>query len=442
MRNRYENLNLILRGILSISLAIALFIFREQVIIFFTQVIIAFLFINGGAKFMQVVMWQRSNKQLSQIIMQLLVACAHLMIASWLLLEQDFTTVFLVKAIGYYQLLMAVINVMSYLLMVNDGVKHHFDILIRATIHLFFGLSSLVLPTAVDSTLIRVGWYFILLGVASIIDGRDAAKQAVRSVSHKRRWRIGAPVIFTVLLPDTLIREFNQYFTVEGVSPNTSVAIVEANRKTYNQYNAEDLEVFIHVGKTGFDRVGHVDISYKNQVYSYGNHDIESRKVFDLIGDGVLFVADKFKYIEFCMSEGSTVFVYAIRLSSQQKIALEAELENLMADTQSWELTEESQRQDYVGKMQKATEATLFKFSRGKFKTYFVLGTNCVLLADQLIGTSGVDILALNGVLTPGAYLEYFERESQKEWSFISAKFIINEGIFRDKQQKIKKEEA
>ena len=142
------------------------------------------------------------------------------------------------------------------------------------------------------------------------------------------------------------------------------------------------------------------------------------------------------------MSEGSTVFVYAIRLSSQQKIALEAELENLMADTQSWELTEESQRQDYVGKMQKATEATLFKFSRGKFKTYFVLGTNCVLLADQLIGTSGVDILALNGVLTPGAYLEYFERESQKEWSFISAKFIINEGIFRDKQQKIKKEEA
>lgn len=92
--------------------------------------------------------------------------------------------------------------------------------------------------------------------------------------------------------------------------------------------------------------------------------------------------------------------------------------------------------------MQAATNAALYKFSRSKFKTYFVLGTNCVLLSDQLIGTSGADVLALNGVMTPGAYLEYFEREAQKEWSLISAKFIINEGIFRDKQQNAKKEEA
>lgn len=439
MRGRYENLNLILRGILSIGLAVALFIFREQVIIFFTQVIIAFLFINGGAKFMQVVMWQRSNKRLSQIVMQLLVASGHLMIASWLLLEQDFTTVFLVRAIGYYQLLMAVINVMSYLLMVNDGVRYHFDILIRALIHLFFGLSSLVLPTAVERTLVRVGWYFVLLGIASIIDGRQVAKDAVRKISHKRRWRISAPVIFTVLLPDSFIRRFNQYVTLEDAE---SSAIIEQNMTTYSQYHPEDLEVFIHVGKSGFDRIGHVDISYKNRVYSYGNHDIESRKLFDLLGDGVLFVADKFKYIEFCMSTGSTVFVYAIRLSSQQKIALEADLAKLMADTQSWQLTQDSQKQDYIGKMLKATDAELYKFSRGKFKTYFVLGTNCVLLADQLIGTSGVDMLALNGVLTPGAYLDYFEHEAQKEGSVISAKFIINEGIFRNKQQTPTKKEA
>src|SRR5699024_6542131 len=132
----------------------------------------------------------------------------------------------------------------SYVVMVNDGVKHQVDTLIRAMIHLLFGLSSLVLPTAIDSTLIRVGWYFILLGFASIIDGRDATKQAVRKISHKRRWRIGAPVIFTALLPDTLIRRFNQYFTAEDT---TSSLKLEENLATYLQYNAEDLEVFIHV---------------------------------------------------------------------------------------------------------------------------------------------------------------------------------------------------
>lgn len=432
MRKRYENINLLLRGILSIALGIALFIFREQVIIFFTQVIIAFLFINGGAKFMQVVMWQRSNRRLPEIVMQLFVALGHLMIASWLLLEQDFTTVFLVKAIGYYQLLMAVINVASYLLMVNDQVKHRLDVLLRAMIHLFFGLSSLVLPTAVSSTLRRIGWYFILLGLASIVDGRDAAMLAVRKRSKNRRWRIMAPVIFTVLLPDSLIRKFNQYFTEDSTDPQSQI---EENLISYSAYTSHDLEIFIHVGKKGFDRVGHVDISYNNQVYSYGNHDIETRKVFDLIGDGVLFVADKFKYVEFCMSEGTTVFVYAIRLSNQQKIELEAELSQLLSNTDPWKLTTDSQRKDYIGRMQAKTDATLFKFKRGKFKTYFVLGTNCVLLVDQVIGTSGVDMLALNGLLTPGAYLEYFEHEALKEQSLISAKFIINEGIYRNKQR-------
>ena len=97
MRASYENLNLILRGLIAIIVGLSLFVFQEWVIIFFTQVIVAFLYINGGAKFVQVVMWQRSNRRLTEIMMQLFVASAHLMVASWLLLEQDFTTVFLVK---------------------------------------------------------------------------------------------------------------------------------------------------------------------------------------------------------------------------------------------------------------------------------------------------------------------------------------------------------
>ena len=187
MRGRFEDLNLVLRGILSMGLAISLVMFRTQIISYLPQVIIGYLFINGGAKFMQVIMWQMTKKQLSQIVLQLLVASAHLMIASWLLLEPEFATVFYVRAIGYYQLSMAVINVMSYLLTVSDRVSHSYDILIRATIHLLFGLSSMVLPTAVGSTLLRVSGYFILLGLASILDGRNALRQWLATFKQKER---------------------------------------------------------------------------------------------------------------------------------------------------------------------------------------------------------------------------------------------------------------
>lgn len=430
MRASYENLNLILRGLIAIIVGLSLFVFQEWVIIFFTQVIVAFLYINGGAKFVQVVMWQRSNRRLTEIMMQLFVASAHLMVASWLLLEQDFTTVFLVKSIGYYQILMALINLFSFSLMVKDDAGNRVDVLIRALIHLGFGLSSLILPTAINSTLNRVGCYFILLGLASIMDGRELSDKATYRSGRRRRWRITAPIWFTLLLPDSTIQKFNQYFTNKELDAQQ---FVQQNREVYVNYDPLALEVFIHVGKEGFNRVGHVDISYQDKVYSYGNHDIESRQLFDLIGDGVLFVVDKQKYIEYCMQEGSTVMVYGIHLSNLQKIALEAELAAIKKDTMVWHLTTDAQRHDYIGRMQLATQAQLYKFKRGKFKTYFVMGTNCVLLADQVIGTSGMDILALNGILTPGSYLAYFERESMKKGSFISAKFVINEGIYQEK---------
>lgn len=186
MRASYENLNLILRGLIAIIVGLSLFVFQEWVSIFFMQMIVAFLYINGGAKFVQVVMWQRSNRRLTEILMQLFVAAAHLMVASWLLLEQDFTTVFLVKSIGYYQILMAFINLFSFSIMVKDDVRNKVDVFIRALIHLSFGLSSLILPTAINSTLNRVGWYFIVLGFASIMDGSDFSDKVTNRSGRSR----------------------------------------------------------------------------------------------------------------------------------------------------------------------------------------------------------------------------------------------------------------
>lgn len=63
----------------------------------------------------------------------------------------------------------------------------------------------------------------------------------------------------------------------------------------------------------------------------------------------------------------------------------------------------------------------------GKFKTYFVLNTNCVLLADTILGTSGIDILKVSGLIAPGTYYEYFEREFKRKRSkVVSKKIYLN----------------
>ena len=50
--------------------------------------------------------------------------------------------------------------------------------------------------------------------------------------------------------------------------------------------------------------------------------------------------------------------------------------------------------------------------------------TNCVLLADRIIGKSGIDIVNMNGIITPGTYLSYFEEEYKKENSRVIEKHI------------------
>ena len=48
------------------------------------------------------------------------------------------------------------------------------------------------------------------------------------------------------------------------------------------------------------------------------------------------------------------------------------------------------------------------------------------MLADYIIGKSGIDLLKMNGVITPGAYYEYLNREFQKKNSMVISRKIYN----------------
>ena len=81
---------------------------------------------------------------------------------------------------------------------------------------------------------------------------------------------------------------------------------------------------------------------------------------------------------------------------------------------------------DYASCLAQAAETKFYKFTRSKWKTYFVLSTNCVLLADNILSSAGTDILKMNGIVTPGVYYDYLENEYEH-----SDGIVITRDIFR-----------
>lgn len=85
-------------------------------------------------------------------------------------------------------------------------------------------------------------------------------------------------------------------------------------------------------------------------------------------------------------------------------------------------------REDYASILYQNLRGKMYKFKKGPFKTYFALNTNCVLLADKIVGQAGIDIVKIQGLISPGAYFEYFNREFSKENSFVISRTIYYKG--------------
>ncbi len=105
------------------------------------------------------------------------------------------------------------------------------------------------------------------------------------------------------------------------------------------------------------------------------------------------------------------VFGYGLVLSAEEKGAVQARLDKILSDARDFPLNTEKQKNSYLGGMIKKYGAQAYKFQTGRYKTYFVMTTNCVQLVDDVVAGTGMDILDNHGILTPGAYQTYLEKE-------------------------------
>ena len=177
-----------------------------------------------------------------------------------------------------------------------------------------------------------------------------------------------------------------------------------------------DLWVYFYLKDTGMEIFGHVDIAYKDTIYSYGCHDPHNRRLMGTLGDGVLIVSDRESFIRTNAEvDHKIVLGYGLYLKDKEKAVLEEKIQGLMARTTPWhcdaELYKDDTIHDYASRMWKGTHCQFYKFTEGKFRTYFVASTNCVLLADTLISNKKLSLVTLTGFIAPGAYLTFLNQE-------------------------------
>lgn len=282
-------------------------------------------------------------------------------------------------------------------------------------IYIFFGFYLLLNPAFHTDLLMRAfGIYFVILGFRYLGDGYEGINPLTK-YKWKRKVRITLPAFLCALVPDAALTSINRY--LEDGKPE--------DLNTYEKDKIVRLKVIVHVGPKGFQKVGHICFAFDNIVYSYGNYDSDSFRLNQTIGDGTFFTVPLGKYIpNMITAENNSIFEYGIYTTPDQNEAIEKQIQKIKENGYRWYSRIEKAdgydrfnefEMDYPSRLHYRTGAKFYKVKRGKFHIYWALGDNCASFTDLVLGTLGADVLSMRGIISPGTYLDWLQKEYLKK---------------------------
>lgn len=282
-------------------------------------------------------------------------------------------------------------------------------------IYIFFGFYLLLNPDFHTDLLMRAfGIYFVILGFRYLGDGYEGINPLTK-YKWKRKVRITLPAFLCALVPDAALTSINRY--LEDGKPE--------DLNTYEKDKIVRLKVIVHVGPKGFQKVGHICFAFDNIVYSYGNYDSDSFRLNQTIGDGTFFTVPLEKYIpNMITAENNSIFEYGIYTTPDQNEAIEKQIQKIKENGYRWYSRIEKAdgydrfnefEMDYPSRLHYRTGAKFYKVKRGKFHIYWALGDNCASFTDLVLGTLGADVLSMRGIISPGTYLDWLQKEYLKK---------------------------
>lgn len=403
MKNKYYFFMTFLLGLLFVFVGIFAFLNSAYFMYMIVMVLGILIFIDTLSLL----------KNLKTNILGILI---HLLFACLFIFTPKLPLSIVVMVFALYVSIMGISHFVTYCYYRKEKVNGRLLFLLSAIVLIVVGISFILSPSVhtKEMTYIFV-LYTLYLGIKYMFASMKELLSENRKNSLKRRIRVSLPIFMVAFMPRVMIEYINEKLEVE-------------DEIMKQEDDLSSVEVFVHVSKDGFGAIGHVDICYQNEVIAYGAYDEASTHLFGAIGEGVLFIVDKEKYISFCHKDDMTshIFAYTLTLNEVQKERIEDTIDEFKKGLVKWDppCINNQEAQDYASRLYQGTHASFYKFKSGMFKYYFVMTTNCVLLADRIIGKSGIDIVNMNGIITPGTYLSYFEEEYKKENSRVIEKHI------------------
>lgn len=316
---------------------------------------------------------------------------------------------------GAYCLIVALSMLIQQIIYVSEDIRNGLYGWAMTAGYSILGLMLLFTPRVSSHMLMQLfGGYFLLLGARFLVDSLDFVSKNYR---WKRMIHVSLPMPIAAILPDWTLQSINHHIQ--------NGRDVQIYGKKPDRDRPPVLRAMVHVGPDGFQKVGHFSFCYKGMVYSYGNYDMESGRLFGTMGDGVYFRVPYELYLgNITRYENNTIFEYGITISEEEEKLIDKELENLHNRSYRWYCPIEREgipgklegfEEDYPSRLHFRTGAKFYKLKKGKFRTYWVMGENCVLFSDQILGAVGADVLSIRGIITPGTYHDYLQREYLKE---------------------------
>ncbi len=323
----------------------------------------------------------------------------------------------IVFCFGLYFLCNAILNLINCYIYKIGNIKGKFRIYIEFVISFLLALLLIIKPYEnLDYAGLILGIYFVFLGIIYISDYISEIMPKRTSEKIKKAIRIPLPVLATAFIPHFLIKAVNEMVKVE--QNNNDFFVSKSN-------DEPDIFVIIHLANKGSAAFGHVEIAMDNKVYSFGNYDRHSRILFDSIGDGVIAVANKKEYMEYEVTiQNRYLIEFGIKLTNTQKKKAHEIIKKLISentipyypDLQLYEMgkIEAGNYHDISSDIYKLADAKFFKITKGPHKKFFIFKTNCVMIAEYILGSLGKNVIAINGIISPGTYYEYLNTEFKK----------------------------
>ena len=172
-----------------------------------------------------------------------------------------------------------------------------------------------------------------------------------------------------------------------------------------------DAEVIFNYGKHGKGIAGHCELCVDGKTYTYGNYDPDSRSVFNTMGNGIVFRADKERYLAFLLSLDRTVVVYGLKFDVKQRRRFKRNLRRFNRSLTPWhQQVVHIAPNEYIHRVLSELDADVFRIQAGRFKTYFLPTINCVTFTGSLLRGTAAGNVVIPGVYAPGSYMEALHR--------------------------------